>query len=304
MKSIQIEEPCHEDWSKMNPTQQGAFCGKCEIDVVDFSRLSKPEIKSLLIENDGKHLCGRFENKQLIELNNDFQAWQHTNSKTFQSKFLYALLLVFGLTLFSCSDDDAKQIANFNSIEMQAALSEPDKKIANQLFFHQDAIIADEMVSNLDIIEYDSHIQGLLISTHVADQRELIDYRDNYTLGGAMVVTREYMDYIHSEVNNLVDSTTTLPEEIVTCYNPFETKLFPNPTRDISNLSLYIKESAQFTIEVFSLSGQRVTEIHNGELQEGRHNFQLNFYTYAPGTYFVKVWSEKQDETLKVIRVE
>jgi len=302
MKSIRIEEPCHEDWSKMNPTQQGAFCGKCEIDVVDFSRLNLTQIKSVLKENAGKHMCGRFDNNQLAELNNDFQNWQNNNPRNFQSKFVYVLLLVFGLSLFSCSNEDAKQIAEFSSIEMQAALAEPDQKLADQLFFYQDAIIADEMMRNLEVVRCE-RTTGMVESVTYEDRRidNIIEVdRMGQLVAGGVGYDREYLAYL-----NVPDSVeSTLPTEIVNPYNPFETKAFPNPTRDISNVSLYIHEATQFNIEVYSLSGQKVEEIHNGELPEGRQNFEINFSDYAPGTYLIKVWSDKQEETLKVIRVE
>ena len=104
MKKISIPEPCHENWADFTPTQKGAFCGSCKIDVVDFSDRSSDEVKEILQQNAGKHMCGRFRKTQLTELNNDFFAWQNQSSRSFQSKFLYACLLVFGMTLFTgCS---------------------------------------------------------------------------------------------------------------------------------------------------------------------------------------------------------
>lgn len=104
MKNIQIPEPCHENWADFTPTQKGAFCGSCQIDVVDFSDKSPDQVKSILKENSGQHMCGRFKKSQLEELNNDFYAWDNQSTRTFQSKFLYACLVVFGMTLFtSCN---------------------------------------------------------------------------------------------------------------------------------------------------------------------------------------------------------
>jgi hypothetical protein len=303
MKAIRIDDPCHEDWNKMNPTQQGAFCGKCEIDVIDFSRLSMPEVKSVLKDNAGKHLCGRFENKQLAELNNDFAAWQQNQPKAFQSRFVYALLLVFGLTLFSCSEEDGKQLAQLSSIEMQAALAEPENKIVNELFFHMDAVIANEMIRFMP--HYEMALTHGMVMNH--DVLEEVEYAvtENHTLGqmvaGGMSYDHVYMNYLDATA----DSTeSTLPTEIVTIYNPFETNVYPNPTADFSNLSIYVHEPAQFTIEMYSMTGQKVAEIYNGELQEGRHQFEIEMLEYPTGTYLVKVWSDKQDETLKILKIE
>ncbi|MBD3639210.1 MAG: hypothetical protein HUJ25_17775, partial [Crocinitomicaceae bacterium] len=104
MPSIEIPEPCHENWADFTPTEKGAFCGSCQIDVVDFSNKSPEEVKAILKENAGKHMCGRFRKSQLEDLNNSFFAWENQSARSFQSKFLYACLLAFGLSLFtSCS---------------------------------------------------------------------------------------------------------------------------------------------------------------------------------------------------------
>jgi hypothetical protein len=98
---VDIAEPCHENWNQMSPTEKGAFCGKCQIDVVDFSNKTALEVKQILHDNIGKHLCGRFKKVQLEELNSDYLVWENQSIHTFQSKFLLACVLVFGMTLFS-----------------------------------------------------------------------------------------------------------------------------------------------------------------------------------------------------------
>jgi hypothetical protein len=62
--SLYIPTPCHEDWNKMTPTQQGKFCGSCNKHVVDFSLMSDQQILSFLSRQSGK-LCGRFDADQL-----------------------------------------------------------------------------------------------------------------------------------------------------------------------------------------------------------------------------------------------
>jgi hypothetical protein len=64
---IYIPEPCHEDWDKMNPNQQGAFCKVCSKTVVDFSDKKGSEIQNFFSENLDKKICGRFQAGQLAE---------------------------------------------------------------------------------------------------------------------------------------------------------------------------------------------------------------------------------------------
>jgi hypothetical protein len=62
--SIYIPKPCHEDWTKMTPTQQGKFCSACSKQVIDFSLMSDNQILNVLSNQSGK-LCGRFDAEQL-----------------------------------------------------------------------------------------------------------------------------------------------------------------------------------------------------------------------------------------------
>ena len=62
---IHIPEPCNEDWDRMTPNEQGAFCKICSKTVVDFSGRSDEEIQRYLLENSGNRICGRFNISQL-----------------------------------------------------------------------------------------------------------------------------------------------------------------------------------------------------------------------------------------------
>lgn len=62
---IYIPDPCHEDWDKMTPNQQGAFCKVCSKTVVDFSVKTDEEVQQFILENMDKKLCGRFRVTQL-----------------------------------------------------------------------------------------------------------------------------------------------------------------------------------------------------------------------------------------------
>lgn len=64
---IHIPEPCHEDWGKMTPNEQGAFCKSCAKTVVDFSKKTDEEVQIYLAENIDKKICGRFLPSQLDE---------------------------------------------------------------------------------------------------------------------------------------------------------------------------------------------------------------------------------------------
>lgn len=62
--SIQINQPCHEDWNKMLPTKKGRHCESCSKTVVDFSRMTDSVILKKL--SQATNACGRFNQDQLM----------------------------------------------------------------------------------------------------------------------------------------------------------------------------------------------------------------------------------------------
>src|SRR5688572_26847745 len=61
---FQIPEPCHEDWQKMTPAEQGKFCMACQKTVTDFSSMTNEEILMHISKASG-NVCGRFMPDQL-----------------------------------------------------------------------------------------------------------------------------------------------------------------------------------------------------------------------------------------------
>jgi hypothetical protein len=107
--TVSIPSPCSEDWNKMTATDKGAFCAKCQFEVVDFTEKQPEEIKSILKERAGSRTCGHISPVQMEMLNSDYHLWDNQSFKVFRSKFLYACIMVFGMTLFSgCSDAVSK----------------------------------------------------------------------------------------------------------------------------------------------------------------------------------------------------
>ena len=62
---LKIPKPCHEDWSKMSPTEKGRFCKSCKKEVIDFTAMTDRQTLSKLNEKEGEQVCGRFQTTQL-----------------------------------------------------------------------------------------------------------------------------------------------------------------------------------------------------------------------------------------------
>ncbi len=60
--TIDIPEPCHEDWNKMTPKDQGRHCSACNKTVIDFTKQTDEQIIKAF--ESRRKLCGRFKTKQ------------------------------------------------------------------------------------------------------------------------------------------------------------------------------------------------------------------------------------------------
>ncbi len=121
--AISIQEPCHEDWSKMTPTQRGSFCGSCSKEVIDFTDKSAFEIKSIFAKEfaENKSPCARITNYQLNQINDDFFKWK-SDRESFKAVWIFSLIAVFGLSLFSCQNTLSKEMVNQLHVESSLLL--------------------------------------------------------------------------------------------------------------------------------------------------------------------------------------
>ena len=62
---LSIPTPCHEDWDKMTPNQQGRFCGSCAKTVVDFSAMTDAQLIGYFENLKNENVCGRVYPDQL-----------------------------------------------------------------------------------------------------------------------------------------------------------------------------------------------------------------------------------------------
>lgn len=107
---ISIPEPCHENWGVMTPNEQGRFCQSCQKTVVDFTHWSTADIQNYFARHYGQKVCGRFKNEQLAQINIQIPTSLFTYIPA-SRKFALALLIVFGTTLFSCTDNSGNSAA-------------------------------------------------------------------------------------------------------------------------------------------------------------------------------------------------
>jgi hypothetical protein len=126
---ITIPKPCHEDWNAMTPDATGRFCSSCTKSVVDFTNKSTTEIQQYFIENQGKKVCGRFQNKQLDTIIITIPKYVLFSQVKFHKAFMLALLVSMGTTLFSCQDKEGS-VQKIDKVEVVDSLKkQPNRQL-------------------------------------------------------------------------------------------------------------------------------------------------------------------------------
>ncbi len=107
---ISISNPCHEDWNKMSPNEQGRHCSVCCKTVVDFTKMSDDEIKQYFLKYKEQKTCGTFHSSQVTQNQTSIQktflkwhqiAYQQLNNpipRMFVLFFISSLLTMTGCT--------------------------------------------------------------------------------------------------------------------------------------------------------------------------------------------------------------
>ncbi len=106
MYKILIPKPCHEKWEEMTPHGNGSFCGQCSKVVVDFTAMSDDEVQNYFMANAHQKLCGRFKTEQIENVQIQIPSYLIFRQNSFLKKFILISLVVFGTTLYSCTDSN------------------------------------------------------------------------------------------------------------------------------------------------------------------------------------------------------
>ncbi len=294
MQNLQIQKPCSENWNLMNATEKGAYCQKCATEVIDFTSKSQEEIKSVIKRIGGSTFCSRISNSQLNQLNQEFEEWGKMNSPSFfQSKFLFSMILIFGLSLFSCETEEGRQ--KVEKIHHVASQIIPQLKADVKDFKVeeiQSKISSDTVINSVDSISGSNYIDN---GIEELVESPLIQER-SYSMGD-MVMSRSYISYLTT-----IEKPIEYDENGIKIPTSFETKIYPNPSVVASTLELGFPLKDNFDIQLFDMSGKLLQKIYQGELEKGTHRFPIEVSDYISGMYLIVICSEKYKETVRLMK--
>ncbi len=103
-------------------------------------------------------------------------------------------------------------------------------------------------------------------------------------------------------------ATTDAPDVAATRPRALRLAASPNPSAGATAFALELPAAAEVQVEVFDLSGRRVTELRRGPLPAGRHALAWNGRAegggvLAPGVYLARVHAGDATATTRIVRV-
>lgn len=296
---ISIKEPCHEDWAKMTATQKGAFCQKCALEVTDFTNKTSFEIKQLLVQEftQNDRTCARITNFQLDQLNDEYFQWKNERDN-FRAVWIFSLVAVFGLSLFSCQNTLSKEMISQLNAETTALLNQDTTELNLSLV---DSTIT---LSDSSLIQPNTPIYFKLPVGEIVTYMGVAPYYEIYqpwitcsvSLGDIAISgmvsadssTKQFLKTTAfapglpqiSDLKPIVpvppsQQTTSRIEGVVGAgEKKFDAFIYPKPVSDESRVFIQAKESLFLFVDLFQEN--ETTALRSGSIELAAGNYQLD----------------------------
>lgn len=284
-KHVGIGIPCSEDRTNMTPTESGAYCQKCAMEVIDFTRMSTDEIKRILYASKGERVCGSMTPALEQTLHGEFYAWQSSQQEQLQRAMIFSLFLIFGLTLFSCS-----------SVEGNRAL-----KNAHDFFRNQIALVGSNseiIQENTDPLTFVNPPDTLAKSL---EEPITLMFHDSTVMqvDGGLMLSDEYIDYLNLTMQEVILEEPVEEEKAV----EFHAMIFPNPASDRTTLSIEFPEETEWMeVRLIDMHGKIIENQKKTHLRAGTFEQHFNVAHLVPGVYIVTIETADYKKSIRWIK--
>ncbi|HDZ06990.1 hypothetical protein LCGC14_0051820 [marine sediment metagenome] len=98
--TIDVKEPCKENFTNFSKTDKGGFCSSCQKEVIDFTNFSDQELLRYL-NSTNKKTCGKFKSSQL-------KSYETNTHYTMNNSILTKGIGMMGLSLLALCATEVK----------------------------------------------------------------------------------------------------------------------------------------------------------------------------------------------------
>jgi hypothetical protein len=327
---LQIPEPCHEDWNKMNPGDKGRFCDSCQKTVHDFTGMSDMQLIAFFKKPSTGSVCGRFYNDQLER---DFEI---PRKRIPWLKYFFQLTIPVFLTglksysqgkPFIKEKNDSSVCTNINSDEIFVMGQRAIPVVKNEIFGRvvdengkgipyasitvkgsKEGVMCDSTgFFQLEISTYEKKATLIVSSIGYSEQERQIELKKtdsveialstNATLSGEVVVTA----YGVTRTGKMTLGSTSIRMERISYLQKAKDyflgdsiKVFPNPVKAGGQIKIEWKkaETSEYKIDLYGLQGQLVkSSLARIENEINVFAFQIPIIT--PGSYMLQMTNKK-----------
>lgn len=312
MRKFSIPSPCSENWNEMSTTEKGAFCQKCAHEVNDVTKLSNGEIRDLFRSNKGKRTCVRMTINQESSLNRDAVIWDQSHSKSMQRAMLFSLLVVFGLTLFSCTNPRQAQELNQLRSNIKAMAAEESK---NQRDYDQDVFVLGE-IEPLEVIQ-DEIVEKKQVDALTIEKDKVQIFKEQLIDEISIVEDIEYKletvtmgipAYDHHTLEIVEAEIESIREDVNGFFDQdrieFSGIAFPNPATTGTTVSIDIPDPMDvFEVRLLDMNGRTLNLVYSGEIASGTHEYRVGLIDLKPGTYLFDILYGDQHEVVRIVKI-
>jgi hypothetical protein len=243
----------------------------------------------------------------------------------FHPLFMLVLLIVFGTTLFSCTDKNNRtvgELAITNPIAKTEATADSNLlnfKIDTTIQFQFNQLYTIENIHTVGIMEMPRPLPEVNFVNQVVDTAATADSNlmtetgctpqtEIYTTTGAIVSVINKS--ANAENENILSADTVLPlstglEKAQNENHPLENNfaLYPNPAAEIVNISCSIRKPSTLTITLYEVNGKIINHIiSNNKLSEQDYSIPVSVENLKPGVYFVSIVDGEEVSSLRFVK--
>jgi hypothetical protein len=322
---LAIDDPCHENWENMSPSQKGRFCGSCQKQVVDFTTMTDSQIAIFFKKPSSGSVCGRFMQDQLER---DFEI---PRKRIPWIKYFFTVALPAFLVSRSAAQDTKTAIKG----ETKSVVCDKPSVLMGKINPNRPSEPAPVSIKGSVLDHSGRPIVGASVVIKGTQMGSAADTAGNFRFTslptkGDIVLVVSAIGYMMQEINvDAQNSTSVIKLEleqavmgkivVVGMISPRKLKkkkipvigelapdstarfvrAFPNPVIAGDPLTIQCKKMVKgdYSFELINLAGQMV-QSKEMRIENEKQSLQLNTPLVKPGTYFLKITNKATRKSL------
>lgn len=326
--TIQIQDPCQENWNNMTTNQEGKFCSSCQKTVHDFSKKTDQEIHQYLVTHSSEKVCGRFRTSQInrpLVLNIKSDSFSgYFNS---HQRFIIAIFLVFGTFLFSCQDHHGKKIDSIQIENLPAQTGNSEYMLGETAIPQFDTTTEERIIFIppivSDIEESTIYMKGevmvaggisyipteeivdsstVITPTTVCQKDTTTEENPNHYILGGIGFTTVSPDHVTDIVNDSTNYQRNPDTENPALINHQSLIIFPNPSSGEFTIKYEVKKKTKIQLEIYDMSGSLIQTIIKPQIQHsGIYQVPVSIPGLQEGIYFCQLHIGNEIKTERIV---